>query len=175
MRTLRLWLIMIILLLLCACTPAATPDDGRCGYYLQVLEDLWNTDAGLNSDDDLEYLGVDLSGLTHLAPSERAAIARRFAENHELTLVEGTWEKLCDEGYIDRERLVWNDGILFTIVTNEEAVASMLNTNDNPTAFTAFDAQKWRSGIGAIFWNDCVAQRDGNGVWFYSVGSKAIS
>ena len=177
MRNLCLSLILIILLLLSACTPAVTPDDGRCELYLQVLEDLWNIDAGLNSDNGLKYLGVDLSGLTHLAQSDRAAIARQFAGKHELILVEGTWEELCDEGYIDRERLVWTDGILFTITTNEEAVSSLpgANSSDGTSASTTFDAQKWRSGIGAILLRDCTAQRDGNGVWSYSLGRMLIS
>lgn len=32
--------------------------DNLCGLYLTVLEDLWNTDSGLNSD--ITELGIDL-------------------------------------------------------------------------------------------------------------------
>lgn len=52
-----------------------------CGLYLQVLNDLWDADAGLNSK--IQYVSVDLSqapgGLTE---AEKAAVAWRFAGQH---------------------------------------------------------------------------------------------
>src|SRR5699024_7515478 len=45
----------------------------RCGLYLQVLEDLWEVDPGLNTDP--EELGVDFSGRTDLTESEQSALA----------------------------------------------------------------------------------------------------
>ena len=50
--------------------------DDRCALYLQVLEDLWEVDSGLNGD--VTDIGVDLSA-TSLTDSERAAVAWAFA------------------------------------------------------------------------------------------------
>ena len=39
-----------------------------------------------------------------------------------------------------------------------------------------FDAQKWRSALGAYFFTDCTASRDAQGHWGdYTVGAAAIS
>ena len=149
--------------------------DDRCGLYLQVLEDLWNVDPGLNAD--ITELGVDLSGLTDLSDGEKSAVAWHFGELHGLTPIEGTWAELCEQGYIDRENLYWEDGCLFSLTTDTEAVWSlpMLEEGEEPPTLTAFDAQKWRSGDGAYFFCDCVGQMAENGTWTYTVGSEAIS
>ena len=140
--------------------------DDRCALYLQVLEDLWEVDSGLNGD--VTYIGVDLSA-TSLTDSERAAVAWAFAGKHGGELVTGTWDELADQGYIDRENLYWEDGILFSITEKEmEGVYSL-------TPVT-FDAQKWRSGLGAYFFCDCTSVQTAGGHWDgYSIGSEAIS
>ena len=140
--------------------------DDRCALYLQVLEDLWETDSGLNGD--VTYIGVDLSQ-TSLSESERAAVAWTFAERHGGELVTGTFDELAEQGYIDRETLYWKDGILFS-VTEKETEGTY-----NLTPVT-FDAEKWRSGLGAYFFCDCTAVQSADGHWDgYSVGSEAIS
>ena len=140
--------------------------DDRCALYLQVLEDLWEVDSGLNGD--VTYIGVDLSQ-TSLSDSERAAVAWAFAGRHGGELVTDTWDELADQGYIDWENLYWEDGILFSITEKEmEGVYSL-------TPVT-FDAQKWRSGLGAYFFCDCTSVQTAGGHWDgYSIGSEAIS
>ena len=143
--------------------------DDLCALYLQVLEDLWEVDPGLNGG--LTYIGVDLSE-TSLSDSERAAVAWAFAGEHGAELVTGTWEELADQGYIDRENLYWEDGILFSITEKTEPVYFM----PEGTAAVTFDAEKWRSGLGAYFFCDCTSARDDGGHWDgYTVGSEAIS
>ena len=140
--------------------------DDRCALYLQVLEDLWEVDSGLNGD--VTYIGVDLSQ-TSLSDSERAAVAWAFAGRHGGELVTGTWEELADQGYIDRENLYWEDGILFSITEKEMGGVYSLTP-------VTFDAQKWRSGLGAYFFCDCTSVQSADGHWDgYSVGSEAIS
>ena len=143
--------------------------DDRCALYFQVLEDLWDVDPGLNSD--LTYLGVDLSQ-TSLSESERSAVAWAFAGRHGGELLTGTWEELADQGYIDRENLYWEDGVLFSITEKEEPVYFM----PEGMAAVTFDAQKWRSGLGAYSFCDCTSVQSANGHWDgYSIGSEAIS
>ena len=136
-----------------------TERDDRCGLYLQVLEDLWETDPGLNTG--LEELAVDFSGLTDLTESEKAALAWEFGNAHGLTPITGTWEELVEAGYIDGENLVWNgSGCLFTLTGSAEE---------------GFQAEKWASGLGAYFFTDCTARRSADGTWTYQVGGHAIA
>ena len=89
------------------------------------------------------------------------------------------WEKLpqevqelADQGYIDRENLYWEDGVLFSITEKAEPVYFM----PEGMAAVTFDAEKWRSGLGAYFFCDCTSFQTAAGHWDgYSVGSEAIS
>lgn len=147
-----------------------TERDDRCGLYLQVLEDLWAVDEGLNGD--ITELGVDLSSVTDLSESEKAAVAWAFGNAHGLTPVEGTLEELWEQGYLTRMTepaegyadslalYYWEGGVLFSV---------------SGCARDGFNAQKWRSGLGAYFFQDCTAVQADDGTWTYAVGSEAIS
>ncbi len=140
--------------------------DDMCEMYLDVLEDLWETDEGLNSD--IEMVGVDLSG-TRLPEAEQAAVAWRFGEEHGVSPVEASYDELVANGMIDAENLYWEDGCLFTIT--EKEMEGTYNAN-----VVTFDAQKWRSGLGAYFFTDCTSIQTGRGEWCeYQVGAEAIS
>ncbi len=157
-----------------------------CGLYLQVLEDLWSVDTGLNSD--LAMVGVDLS-CTRLSPGERSAVAYAFGVSHGVTAVEGTWEELVEQGYITGEPLEggkgqfyqWEDGCLFAIEESDEpAAVNMPALGPGETApgydAVAFDASKWRSSLGAYMFTDCSAVSDRGGHWDgYTVGAEMIS
>ena len=135
--------------------------DDLCALYLQVLEDLWETDPGLN--ENLTYLGMDLTK-TSLSESEQAAVSEEFAVRHNAKLIAGTYSDLVNAGYIDGENLVWEDGCLFTITETEKTETKV-----------SFSADKWRGGLAAYFFTDCEATRS-NGSWKnYSVGAEAIS
>ncbi len=135
-----------------------TQRDDRCGLYLQVLEDLWDQNEGLRSG--TEQIGLDLSGLTDLSESEKSALIWAFGSAHGSFPVSGTWEELVEEGYIDGEALYWEDGVFFSLTGSAE---------------DTFDAQIWRSGLGAYFYSDCTAQLQEDGSWSYEVGAEAIS
>ena len=150
--------------------------DDRCALYLRVLDDLWNVDGGLNGG--VTSVSVDLSQ-TSLSESEQAAVAWAFAGEHgisdSLTL---SHEELAAEGYLtgadpDSDGMpCWEDGCLFT-VTEQETGDNELNGARNTVTF---DAQKWRSALGAYFFTDCTASRDAQGHWGdYTVGAAAIS
>jgi len=132
--------------------------EDRCGLYLRVLEDLWNTDSGLN--DGITQMGMDLSQVTDLTQGEKAAVIWRFGENRGLAPIQGTFDELAEAGYIDREHLVWKDGVLFTLSGSAEE---------------GFDAEKWRSGTGAHFFTNCIAKAEDSGAWDYAVGAEAVS
>ena len=150
--------------------------DDRCALYLRVLNDLWAVDEGLNSA--ITMLSVDLSQ-TGLSASEQAAVAWAFAGAHgisdPLTL---SYEELAAEGYLtgtepDSDGIpCWEDGCLFTIAEQEAENNGRGGTGGTVT----FDAQKWRSALGADFFTDCTASRDAKGHWGdYAIGGQAIS
>lgn len=149
-----------------------------CGLYLQVLEDLWNADSGLNGG--VEIIGLDLSqapgGLTE---SEQAALAWRFGELHGLPVVTGTYEELVEQGYItgeplgdgSAEFLEWENGILFSITGSDGQAGTAYSL-----PALSFDAEKWRSSLGTYRFNDCFCLWPESGSWStYSVGSEMIS
>ena len=150
--------------------------DDRCALYLRVLDDLWNVDGGLNGG--VTSVSVDLSR-TSLSESEQAAVAWAFAGEHgisdPLTL---SHEELAAEGYLtgadpDSDGMsCWENGCLFTVTEQETGDNELNGARDTVT----FDAQKWRSALGAYFFCDCTASQDIDGRWGdYTVGSQAIS
>lgn len=147
-----------------------------CGLYLQVLDNLWETDPGLNSD--ISLAGLDLSEAPgDLLDSERSALAWRFGEKHGVEIVQGTYEELAAEGYLTAVEDIpnlyhWEDGCLFSISRNHDHDGEIYF--GLPVLF--FDAQKWRSPLGAYFFGDCSAVWPEMGSWSsYKVGHEAIS
>jgi len=149
--------------------------DEVCELYLTVLEDLWNVDSGLNNE--ISQIGIDLSGLSHLTEVEKDTVIQKFASKHNIPYIVGTWEELCERGYIDKENLYWKDGLFFSIKTNEDAEWNLPNVKigDSVPELTSFDAHKWRSGLGAYFFGQCLAQKNTDGTWSYTVGQEAIA
>lgn len=157
--------------------------DDRCVLYLDVLEDLWEIDSGLNSG--VEVLGVDLSQ-TSLSPSEQSAVAWTFAESHGANLAEGSLDELTEQGYITATPLSisgsgvdlnepehfsyeWKNGCHFSIT--EQPMEGSYNLTP-----VTFDAMKWRSSLGAYLFCDCTAVQSALGEWSdYRIGSETIS
>lgn len=133
--------------------------EGICELYLEVLENLWNVDSGLNNE--ISQIGIDLSELSNLTHVEKDYIISKFASRHNLPYIEGTFEELCEQGYIDKENLIWEDGLFFSIKTNEDG--------------STFDAQKWRSGLGAYIFGQCKAHKNADGKWTYTIGQEMIA
>lgn len=147
-----------------------------CGLYLQVLNDLWDKDEGLNGN--INYVSVDLSdapgGLTE---GEKEAVAWIFACQHNAQWLTMTYEELAQQGYLAEVEGVegsglyqWKNGILFTITAceQEEGVFSLPQIR--------FNAAKWRSPLGAYYFIDCSAIWPQMGTWEeYKIGGEAIS
>lgn len=154
--------------------------DDLCRLYLDVLNDLWEVDPSLN--DGITELGVDLSG-TSLPESEQATVAYAFGSAHGLMAMEGTYQDFVDSGYIDGEALFWKDGCLFSVKETQDENPVTFNLpsfgpGDEMPDYSGvrFDAEKWRSGLGAYFFTDCTAVRNGGGQWGdYTVGAEAIA
>ena len=158
-----------------------------CGLYLQVLEDLWNADPGLNSE--IQYISVDLTDAPgNLTDGEKAAIAWIFGGKHGVQALTLSSEELKEQGYfteivytgtgmpmsVDDDRpkaYLWEDGVLFTIIDNmgQDAVSYSLPV-------IKFNAWKWRTPLGAYWFSNCSAVWPQMGTWgTYNIEYEMIS
>lgn len=157
--------------------PGGTAYD-LCGLYLQVLEDLWETDAGLNGG--ANYISVDLSGAPGgLSESAKFAVAWTFARRHGAEALTLGYDELLAQGYLssaapedaDWEAYRWEDGVLLRVAGREDAEDAFYSL-----PVVRFDAEKWRSPLGAYYFHDCAAVWPEFGTWSgYTVGAEAIS
>ncbi len=152
-----------------------------CGLYLQVLDDLWQKDPGLN--DGITLAGLDLSQAPgELTEGEKTALVHRFGELHGVEAFAATFEELKEQGYLTSEPLGngapegaafvrWEDGCLFSITPSEDHEGESYSL---PTLF--FNAEKWRSSLGAYGFYDCSAGWGQVSTWNgYQIGSEMIS
>ncbi|MFA5536347.1 MAG: hypothetical protein WDA53_04180 [Bacillota bacterium] len=131
------------------------------GLYKKVIDDLYNTDPGLNSE--INILAFDLTKVSNITEAEKSALIYMVGNQSGLATIMSTFEELTDQGYIDKEKLYFEDGLLFSI--EDTAIAG--------NKFT-FNAQKWRSGLGAYFFHECTAKKSKTS-WDYTVGAHMIS
>ena len=135
--------------------------DDIAGLYRTVIDDLYKVDPGLNNN--INILAFDFTEISNLTESEKAALIHMIGGAYNMETVTGTYEELSEQGYIDKENLYFEKGLLFTI----------LDEPMSQDSFT-FNAIKWRSGLGAFFYNNCIAKKSKMG-WNYTIGSEAIS
>ena len=152
-----------------------------CGLYLQVLDDLWQKDPALN--EDVSQIALDLSQAPgELTEGEKLALVHRFGELHGVEAFAATFEELKEQGYLTSEPLGdgapegaafvrWEDGCLFSITPSEDHEGESYSL---PTLF--FNAEKWRSSLGAYSFYDCFAGWGQVSTWNgYQIGSEMIS
>lgn len=152
-----------------------------CGLYLQVLDDLWKKDPALNGD--VSQIALDLSQAPgELTEGEKLALVHRFGELHGVVAFAATFEELKEQGYLTSDPLGdgapegaafvrWEDGCLFSITPSEDHEGESYSL---PTLF--FNAEKWRSSLGAYGFYDCSAGWGQVSTWNgYQIGSEMIS
>jgi hypothetical protein len=135
--------------------------DDLVGFYQSILNDLWNRDKGLNPDTGM--LAFDLSQIGNMNEGEKSALVYTVSEAYGLTGMTGTFDELSEQGYINKEQLYFENGMLIRFELSDV----------KEDRFT-FNVTKWRSGTGAYIFHDCKAVKKG-GVWSYTIGSEMIS
>lgn len=129
------------------------------GAYTTVIDKLYNEDIALNSN--IKYIAVDTSLIKNLSDEQKSALLKEV-EKYGLTVLHMTFEELEKQGFI--EDLYFKEGILFRL---EDELMSGSSIN--------MDASKWRSGLGAIGYNDLEVKYK-NGKWIITkTGSAWIS
>lgn len=126
--------------------------------WLDVLEDLWETDPALN--EGATQLAFDLSGVPFLTPGEREALVW-LCNRWEYTAFESCYDDLVSEGAVGESG--WREGLLITFSAQE-----------TPDGRITFEASKWRSPLGALVFTGCEAWQE-NGEWEYRLGATAVA
>lgn len=122
--------------------------------YLQILEDIYGEDDGLNSGAD--YFGFDFTEIEHLSESEKSLLAWNFSTSHGAEPIMGTLRELMDDGTINEEELYWEDGLHFTVKEKE--------VKDNTVSYSV---EKWKGGLGAMGYENS-ADLAPDGQWVFS-------
>lgn len=130
-------------------------------FYLDRIDELYKKDAGLN--ESTEKIALDLTGLTNLTEKEKEAICYVVGCRYEKETFQSTYEKLCEEGQIDREEMYYKDGMILSLSSQERSGQRFI-----------FSAMKWRSGLGAIGYQDAKAEQK-NGQWECQIENWFIS
>lgn len=125
------------------------------GLYYQMILDIISQDTALNEDTSI--IALDLTQASNLTDGDKSALSYLVMNGFMKDCYLYTYEELVNEGLIDDENLYFKDGILITIAVTKETTDS----------FT-FSISKWRSGLGAIGYDDCTAKRKGT-EWTYDL------
>lgn len=127
--------------------------------YTTVIDKLYNEDTALNSD--IKYIAVDTSLIKNLS-DEQMSILLKKVEDYGYIVLDMTFKELEEQGYIDD--LYFKEGILFKLEDVSKSKNSII-----------MDVSKWRSGLGAIGYDDLVVKYQ-NGKWeVKKTGSAWIS
>ncbi|WP_304508874.1 hypothetical protein [Anaerotignum sp.] len=135
------------------------------GLYHDIFMDLYETDSGLNSD--IDYIALDLTKDKNLTPSEKNALLYLLWCDMLIETRLATYDDLLAENLITINK---NTG--FSELENG-MLLKLESTKAEDENFT-FTAEKWRSSLGAYYFNNCDAKKE-NGKWTYSIGQEMIS
>lgn len=133
--------------------------DNRIETIFNVICELYETDPALNHE--INFISIDLSDFNFLNDSQKNALSYLIESKFDTTVYQLTMKELIEEGLA--EELLIPEGILFTFKC-KDSNSSTLN----------FSCIKYRSGLGAIFFDDCQAKLN-NHKWDYQLGGFAIS
>jgi hypothetical protein len=133
-------------------------------FYLTILDAVWEEDSGLNPVNGVVVF--DLTGVNNLTNGEKDELIARAKERFGASeAFASTFEQLSKDGYIDDKYLQFKaeNSILITLSSSKEEANSF-----------KFKAEKWCSGIGAVYFEDCTATEK-DSVWEFELGGFAIS
>ncbi len=149
-------LLIIVMILATGCTQENTD---VMGAYMVAIDKLYNEDVALNSN--IKYIAIDTSLINNLSDVQKSNLLKKL-EKYGYTVLDMTFDELLEEGYI--EDLTFNEGILFKI-------------EDNPMSgkIISMNVSKWRSGLGAIGYNNLKVKFKSGSWTITDTGSAWIS
>lgn len=130
--------------------------------YMSIVNKLYEDDPTLN--DQISILAIDTSKMCNITSYEKALLLEKLGDVYELEIIDSTFEALQNDGYILQDKLHFPNGILIQI---EDTPVKKNST------FT-FNASKWRSGLGAIGYNNASITYN-NDIWDITTQGSWIS
>jgi hypothetical protein len=118
--------------------------------YFALIEDIYNEDSGLNGN--ITTIAFDTRDWSLLTDIEKEIILEGVKTSYDFDVVTGTYDELAEQGLIDKEKLLFEKGILITI--------SKLKYDEKQEKITCA-MEKWRSGLGAVGSDKVTAQLEG--------------
>ncbi len=110
--------------------------------YMDIIDMLYTEDTALN--DDISILAIDTSTMCNITSYEKSCLIARLEQFYGLEVIDDTFDNLCQNGFIKKDELYFPNGIFIQIEDTP------LDTN---SSFN-FNASKWRSGLGAVGYNN---------------------
>lgn len=121
--------------------------------YLELIDNIYQEDAGLNGD--IEMIALDTTEWIEANKVRKALIFDKVKSIYGYEVVEGTHEELVEQGLIDKDILSFPKGILIKI-------SNMQYDKEKQKLTCAIS--KWRGGDGAVGAETVTAQLL-NGEW----------
>lgn len=152
-------IISILLLLTIIASGCSQEIKDTVGAYTTVIDKLYNEDMALNHE--IKYIAIDTTLISNLSVEEKTDLLKEI-EKYGYIVLDMTFKELEEQGYI--EDLYFKEGILFKIEDKSMSGNTIL-----------MDVSKWRSGLGAIGYDELKVKYK-NGKWqITNIGSAWIS
>lgn len=152
-----LFLVISTVLAVGGCTKNISPNTVEA--YAMVIDQLYTEDPALNHD--IKYIALDTSLMVNLTDEGKEELMDKL-KDYGFEVLNMTFEELEKEGYI--QELYFKEGILFKIEDSPMKSGSI-----------TMKASKWRSGLGAIGYNELTIKYKNDKWEITSIGSSWIS
>lgn len=137
MRIINFTFVMILSILLSACTDGENPQEYVAEIYSVALDSIMKEDPGLN--DAMEDIAIDMTNLDDLSEKEKEEISSIIQKEYEVDAMIATFEELKEKGLSNADI-----GKLYGVLLKLDKVEFKLNNE------IYFEASKYRSGLGAM-------------------------
>ncbi len=151
-------LIAMIGVLFAGCSSKTNPEKMN-SLILSSYIKLRNSDSALVND--TTKLSLDLENMGDMKDGDREKLRVLFGEETEKEIMFLNVSELIEKGEINQEELYWKDGVIYTF--------KLIEDKGNTVKFSC---NLWRSGLGAIGHDECVAKWNGES-WDIDFGSSA--
>ncbi len=130
--------------------------------YKVIVDDIYLEDTALN--DGITMIAFDTSNWIGLSNAEKELFFSIIKEQHNLDVIEGTYDDIKEMGLTDEVGLYFKEGILIEMKD--------MKYNKESSELKA-GISKWRAGDGAIGWTVNATNKDGQ--WWITRDNNWIS
>lgn len=124
--------------------------------YFTAIDEMYKSSSELNNE--IKTISLDMERCDSLSEKSKEVILSKMKEEYKEEILQDTANELKEKGYIKQG--IFEEGILITIT--EKSVK---------TKKIVFDISKFRSGMAAVLWSNCVARYSGE-KWTYIKGNS---